>query len=65
MSIRTIEDDYTYRMKAIIKKMKEEFEDWGHEQYDGLEDFLWNEAELLGKAVIEDMEEYCGLEELE
>lgn len=60
MHIRTIEEDYEYRMKNIIRKFVKDFE-LEKLNSDELQDKLWNDySKEFAHAVLEDMSEYAG-----
>lgn len=61
MHIHTIEEDYEYRMKKIMNKMV----DW-YDELEGLDpeelyDKIWSDyAKEFGHAVLEDMNDFAG-----
>lgn len=60
MRIHTIEENYDYRMKRLIKKFVKDYEleNLSAEQ---LIDILWNEySKEFAQAVLEDMQEFSG-----
>lgn len=60
MYIHTIEEDYEYRMKEVMKKFVKDYElqDLSSEE---LQDSLWSEyAKEFGRAVLEDMSNFSG-----
>lgn len=60
MHIHTIEEDYEYRMKEVMKKFVKDYElqDLSSEE---LQDSLWSEyAKEFGRAVLEDMSNFSG-----
>ena len=60
MRIHTIEENYDYRMKRLIKKF---VKDYGLENLNAeeLQDKLWNEySKEFAQAVLEDMQEFSG-----
>lgn len=60
MHIRTIEEDYEYRMKKIIRKFVKDFE-FEKLNSDELQEKLWNDySKEFAHAVLEDMSEYAG-----
>lgn len=61
MTIRTIEDNFQYRMHLLLKKMKSDYDvDTNQTSFDK---WIWDNAEEFGRMVIDDIEEYCGLDE--
>ena len=63
MHIHTVEEDYEYRMKNIMKKF---VKDYGLESIDNpetLQDKLWSEyAKEFAHAVLQDMTDFSGNE---
>ena len=60
MHIHTIEENYEYRMKNIIRKFVKDFE---LEKLNSVElqDKLWNDySKEFAHAILEDMSEYAG-----
>ena len=60
MHIHTIEENYEYRMKNIIRKFVKYFE-LEKLNSDELQDKLWNDySKEFAHAILEDMSEYAG-----
>lgn len=60
MHIRTIEEDYEYRMKNIVRKFVKDFE-LEKLNSDELQEKLWNDySKEFAHAVLEDMSEFAG-----
>lgn len=60
MHIHTIEENYEYRMKNIIRKFVKDFE-LEKLNSDELQDKLWNDySKEFAHAILEDMSEYAG-----
>lgn len=60
MHIRTIEEDYEYRMKNIMKKFVKDY-GLGELNSEELQDKIWSEyAEEFAHAVLQDMVDYSG-----
>ena len=60
MRIHTIEENYDYRMKRLIKKFVKDYE-LENLNADELQDKLWNEySKEFAQAVLEDMQEFSG-----
>lgn len=59
MHIHTIEDDYDYRMRQIVKEFIEDYnlQDYSPEE---LQNYLWTRSLQFGHAVLEDMYNYGG-----
>ena len=60
MRIHTIEENYDYRMKRLIKKFVKDYklENLSAEE---LQDKLWNEySKEFAQTVLEDMQEFSG-----
>ncbi len=60
MRVHTIEENYDYRMKRLIKKF---VKDYGLENLSAeeLQDTLWNEySKEFAQAMLEDMQEFSG-----
>ena len=64
MHIRTIEEDYDYRLKDIMEKFLSRFEELNELDADELQDKMWEEnyAKEFAHIVMEDMTEYSGEE---
>ena len=60
--MRTIEENYEYRMKNIIESFLEDNEELNGLDVDELQDKLWEPeyAKAFGRAVIEDMISFSG-----
>lgn len=60
MRIHTIEENYDYRMKRLIKKFVKNYE-LENLNAEELQDKLWNEySKEFAQAVLEDMQEFSG-----
>jgi len=60
MRIHTIEENYDYRMKRLIKKFVKDYE-LENLNAEELQDKLWNEySKEFAQAVLEDMQEFSG-----
>ncbi len=60
MRIHTIEENYDYRMKRLIKKFVKDYE-LENLSAEELQDKLWNEySKEFAQAVLEDMQEFSG-----
>lgn len=60
--INTIEDDFEYRIKAILRKWLEDYEyGGGNDDADAFEEHLRFYAEEFGNAVIDDIVTYMGV----
>lgn len=60
MRIHTIEENYDYRMKRLIKKFVKDYE-LENLNTEELQDKLWNEySKEFAQAVFEDMQEFSG-----
>lgn len=60
MHIHTIEENYDYRMKRLIKKFVKDYE-LENLNAEELQDKLWNEySKEFTQAVLEDMQEFSG-----
>lgn len=60
MHIRTIEEDYEYRMKNIMKKFVKDY-GLGELNSEELQDKIWSEyAEEFAHAVLQDMADFSG-----
>lgn len=60
MHIPTIEEDYEYRMKNIVRKFVKDYELEGLSA-EGLRDKLWSEySKEFAHAVLEDMNDFSG-----
>lgn len=60
MCIYTIEENYDYRMKRLIKKFVKDYE-LENLNTEELQDKLWNEySKEFAQAVLEDMQEFSG-----
>lgn len=60
MRIHTIEENYDYRMKRLIKKFVKDYE-LENLNAEELQDKLWNEySKEFAQAVLEDMQEFFG-----
>lgn len=60
MHVHTIEENYDYRMKRLIKKF---VKDYGLENLNAeeLQDKLWNEySKEFAQAMLEDIQEFSG-----
>ena len=62
MHIRTVEEDYEYRMKNIMEDFLEDHEELKELDVDQLQDKLWEPeyAKEFGRKVIEDMMSFSG-----
>ena len=61
MHIRTIEEDYEYRMKNIIKNLRESYEGLKDLDSEEMRDKLWDEyAKEFAHAILEDMDDFSG-----
>ena len=61
MHIHTIEEDYEYRMKNIIKDFVESYNDLKGLEPEELYEKIWtNYAKQFGQAVLEDMYNFSG-----
>lgn len=61
MRIHTIEEDYEYRMKNIIEKMVEMYDELQDLSPEELYDKLWKDyAKEFGREVLEDMMDFSG-----
>ena len=62
MHIHTIEEDYEYRMKNIMKDFLDDYSELKKLDVDELQDKLWEPeyAKAFGRAVIEDMMSFSG-----
>ena len=62
MHIHTIEEDYEYRMKNIMKDFLDDYPELKKLDVDELQDKLWEPeyAKAFGRAVIEDMMSFSG-----
>lgn len=61
MHIHTIEEDYEYRMKNIIGKFVEKYDELQDLESEELQDKIWNDyAKEFGHVVLEDMFEFSG-----
>jgi hypothetical protein len=63
-NIRTIEGNFEYRMKEILSPLYDEWkEETENEKFD---EWLWKHRPAeLGRALIDDIETYCGFEDIE
>lgn len=60
MRIHTIEENYDYRMKRLIKKFVKDYE-LENLNAEELQDKLWNEySKEFAQAILEDMQEFSG-----
>lgn len=60
MRIHTIEENYDYRMKRLIKKFVKDYE-LENLSAEELQDKLWNEySKEFAQAILEDMQEFSG-----
>ena len=60
MRIHTIEENYDYRMKRLIKKFVKDYE-LENLNAGELQDKLWNEySKEFAQAMLEDMQEFSG-----
>ena len=60
MRIHTIEENYDYRMKRLIKKFVKDYE-LENLSAEELQDKLWNEySKEFAQTVLEDMQEFYG-----
>lgn len=60
MRIHTIEENYDYRMKRLIKKFVKDYE-LENLNAEELQDKLWNEySKEFAQAMLEDMQEFSG-----
>ena len=60
MRIHTIEENYDYRMKRLIKKFVKDYE-LENLNTEELQDKLWNEySKEFAQAMLEDMKEFSG-----
>ena len=60
MHIHTIEENYDYRMKRLIKKFVKDYE-LENLNAEELQDKLWNEySKEFAQAVLEDMQEFSS-----
>ena len=64
MHIRTIEEDYEYRMKNLMEKFKEDYpEELENLAGDELYEEIWDKlSKEFGRAALEDMYNYSGNE---
>ena len=61
MHISTIEEDYEYRMKNIMKKFVKDYELESIDDPETLQDTLWSEyAKEFAHAVLQDMSDFSG-----
>ena len=57
----TIEEDYTYRMRRLMKKFVGQYEELQGLDAEELQDKIWNDyAKEFGHMVLEDMSEFSG-----
>lgn len=62
MKIHTIDHNYQYRMHRILNKLKTDYaEDIGQKDFG---DWLWENKEILGQSVFEDMDEFAGIDDI-
>lgn len=60
MHVHTIEENYDYRMKRLIKKFVKDYE-LENLNAEELQDKLWNEySKEFAQAVLEDMQEFSS-----
>ena len=60
MHIKTIEEDYEYRMKNIVRKFVKDFE-LEKLNSDELQEKLWNDySKEFAHTVLEDLSEFAG-----
>lgn len=61
--IRTLEDDYEYRVNQIFRKLREEYDDDGTE--DSFEDWIESRDGRMtaGRLLLSDVEAYMGIPE--
>lgn len=60
MHVHTIEENYDYRMKRLIKKFVKDYE-LENLSAEELQDKLWNEySKEFAQAMLEDMQEFSG-----
>ena len=63
MHIHTVEEDYEYRMKNIMKKFIKDYELESIDDPEMLQDTLWYDyAERFAHAVLQDMNDFSGNE---
>lgn len=62
MGIRTIEDSFDYQMKEVLTKLHQEYKDLKPEI--PFNEWLWQNAADLGKAIYERYDEYAGIDTL-
>ena len=61
MHIHTIEENFDYRMKNIIEKFVEDYDDLKGLNPEELYDKMWEDyAKEFGRAVLEDMNDFAG-----
>ena len=61
MHIHTIEEDYEYRMKKIMEKMVDWYDELKGLDSEELYDKIWSDyAKEFGRAVLEDMNDFSG-----
>lgn len=61
MHIHTVEENYDYRMKQIMEKMVDQYDELKDLDPDDLYEKIWNDyAKEFGHAVLEDMYEFAG-----
>lgn len=67
MHIRTIEEDYEYRMKKIMKKFMADYgEEFKGLSADEVQGKMWTDfSSRFGKMVLEDMYDFAGEEYFE
>ena len=69
MTIRTIEGNFEYRMKEVLSPLHEQWQDAAKnkETEKDFPEWLWESqnAADLGRALIDDIETYCGFEDID
>lgn len=61
MHIPTIEEEYDYRMRNIVKKFVWQYDELQGLEPEELQDKIWNDyAKEFGRAILEDMSEFSG-----
>lgn len=61
MRIHTIEENFEYQMKQIVKEMKRQYEDLAELDAEELQDEIWkNYSKEFGRMVMERCNEYSG-----
>lgn len=61
MHIPTIEEEYDYRMRNIVKKFVGQYDELQGLEPEELQEKIWNDyAKEFGRAILEDMSEFSG-----